>query len=136
MNETFGIISAVLISLCIAILSGLGVGSGGLFVIWLTAAQGVDAIQARGMNLLFFVASATAAMVVHWIKGKLRWRLVALLSLFAILGTWLGAYVGRLIDASVLRRIFGGMLVLSGIYTLFPKNKKIFQKPLYKPHSL
>ena len=48
---------AALVSFFIAVLSGLGVGSGGLFVIWLTAAYGVSATQARGMNLLFFVFS-------------------------------------------------------------------------------
>jgi uncharacterized membrane protein YfcA len=54
MDETSKFSSAA-VSLFIAILSGLGVGSGGLFVVWLTMVEGVDAIEARGLNLLFFV---------------------------------------------------------------------------------
>ena len=57
MDDIFYIGVAAAVALFIAILSGLGVGSGGLFVIWLTSVYGVSAPQARGMNLLFFVFS-------------------------------------------------------------------------------
>ena len=42
-------------ALLIACLSGLGIGSGGLLVIWLTMIEGISAETARGLNLLFFV---------------------------------------------------------------------------------
>lgn len=105
----------------VAVLSGLGVGSGGLFIIWLTL-MGVGATQARGMNLLFFVFSASAALVFH-LKNKrnVDLGLVLYLAAFALLGTVVGGYMGRLIEGDLLRRIFGGLLVLSGCYTLFGK---------------
>ncbi len=105
----------------VAVLSGLGVGSGGLFIIWLTL-MGVGATQARGMNLLFFVFSASAALVFH-LKNKrnIDIGLVLYLAAFALLGTVVGGYMGRLIEGDLLRRIFGGLLVLSGCYTLFGK---------------
>ena len=108
-------------ALLVAVLSGLGVGSGGLFVIWLSL-MGVSATQARGMNLLFFVFSASAALLFH-LKNKrnIDLGLVLYLSAFALLGTVAGGYMGRLIDGDLLRRIFGGLLVLSGCYTLFGK---------------
>ncbi|MBQ3012438.1 MAG: sulfite exporter TauE/SafE family protein [Clostridia bacterium] len=105
----------------VAVLSGLGVGSGGLFVIWLTL-MGVGATQARGMNLLFFVFSASAAFLFH-LKNKrnIDLGLALYLASFALLGTVVGGYMGRLIEGDLLRRIFGGLLVLSGCYTLFGK---------------
>ena len=108
-------------ALLVAVLSGLGVGSGGLFVIWLSL-MGVSATQARGMNLLFFVFSASAALLFH-LKNKrnIDLGLVLYLAAFALLGTVVGGYMGRLIDGDLLRRIFGGLLVLSGCYTLFGK---------------
>ena len=54
MENVQGKIFGAAIATLIAILSGLGVGSGGLLVIWLTLALGVDAQMARGLNLLFF----------------------------------------------------------------------------------
>ena len=106
------------VALVIAVLSGLGVGSGGLLVIWLTLI-GVNALQARGMNLLFFVFSASAALIFH-IKNKRRVKplLVLYLSVFALVGTLIGAAVGNRLDSALLRRVFGGLLALSGAYTL------------------
>lgn len=112
----------------IAILSGLGVGSGGLLVIWLTMVQGMDAIGARGLNLLFFVFSASAALIFHILRKRLRFRLVIFMALAACVGTAIGSYVGAYISASHLRKFFGVMLIISGAYTvttkLFAKLKK------------
>ena len=122
MNE-ISKLSSTAVSLFIAILSGLGVGSGGLFVIWLTMVEGVGSIEARGMNLLFFVFSATSALLFHLIRKRIRVRTVLYLSIFGAVGTLIGSLVGNAIDPTLLRKIFGAMLILSGVYTLFGKNK-------------
>ena len=122
MNE-FSKLSSAAVSLFIAILSGLGVGSGGLFVIWLTMVEGVGSIEARGMNLLFFVFSATSALLFHLIRRRIHIRTVFFLSIFGVIGTLVGSFMGRSIDPTVLRKIFGAMLILSGLYTLFGKRK-------------
>ena len=124
MNISTQTVIAAAVSFLIAILSGLGVGSGGLFVIWLTMAYGVSAPQARGMNLLFFVFSASAALFFHYKRRKLDLRLILSLSLFAVVGTLIGTYVSKFIDPSLLRRLFGGFLVASGLYTLFGKKRE------------
>ncbi len=121
------------VSFLVAILSGLGVGSGGLFVIWLTEVLSIDPVQARGMNLLFFVFSATAALSVHLKKRKLNLSLIAFMSLFALVGATAGSIAARFISSSLLRRIFGVMLTFSGIYSLFGKKvKKISKTSLQK----
>ena len=117
MNCYLSAIAAIII----AILSGLGVGSGGLLVIWLTEVCSVDPIQARGINLLFFVFSASAAFIFHLKRRKIDLKLSFFLSLFALTGTLAGALLGRAIDSGFLRKIFGGVLVFSGIYSLFGK---------------
>lgn len=109
---------SAIIATAIAILSGLGVGSGGLLVIWLTMIGGVDPQLVRGLNLLFFVFSASAALVVHAVKGRIKPTLALFLSFFACLGTFAGTYIGMRVDAYWLKKIFGGMLTLSGAYSL------------------
>ena len=42
-------------SFLIAVLSGLGVGSGGLLVIYLTLVEKVPQLTAQGTNLIFFI---------------------------------------------------------------------------------
>ncbi len=112
---------AAAVAFFIAILSGLGVGSGGLFVIWLTAVYGVTATQARGMNLLFFVFSASAALVFHYLKGRVDIKLILRLALFAVIGTLGGAWLAKQIDSGMLRQLFGIFLIASGAYSLFGK---------------
>ena len=126
MDDFFSKLTGAFTAALIALLSGLGIGSGGLLVIWLTMIGGIDAETARGLNLLFFVFSASAALIVHLLKGRVRLRLVLFLSLVACIGTLLGTYIGSLIDPLLLKRIFGGMLVISGAYTLIGslKNKR------------
>ena len=123
MNEASKFSSAI-VSLFIAILSGLGVGSGGLFVVWLTMVEGIDAIEARGLNLLFFVFSATAALLFHLIRKRIRVSTVLTLSIFGAIGTLLGSLIGNSINPSILRKIFGGMLFLSGLRSLLGKAKQ------------
>lgn len=117
-------LSSATVSLFIAILSGLGVGSGGLFVIWLTMVEGVDAVDARGMNLLFFVFSATAALLFHLIRKRIRISTVTALSIFGAVGTAMGSIIGEFVDPLMLRKIFGAMLFLSGSYSLLKGTKK------------
>ena len=123
MSDSVSAIIAAIVSFFIAVLSGLGVGSGGLFVIWLTAVYGVSATQARGMNLLFFVFSASAAFIFHYKRRNIDLRLVLILAIFSVLGTFFGTYVSKFIDAALLRKFFGGFLVFSGVYSLFGKKK-------------
>lgn len=107
----------VIASFIIALLSGLGVGSGGLLVIWLTMVEGLSQTDARSLNLLFFLFSAGSALLIHLKRRELKIPLVLMLSGGGILGTLLGTYLGVVTDPTLVRKIFGGMLVLSGIYT-------------------
>ncbi|MGM9644854.1 MAG: TSUP family transporter [Eubacteriales bacterium] len=128
MDRFFSKLGGAAMAALIAVLSGLGVGSGGLLVIWLTMFEGIDAETARGLNLLFFVFSASAAFAVHLIKGRVKLRFVLFLAACACVGTILGTYIGTRIDSLMLKRIFGVMLVISGVYTLSGTLSNIFKK--------
>jgi len=123
-NDPAGAIIAAAVATVIAILSGIGVGSGGLLVIWLTLIEGMGINDARGFNLLFFVFSASAALVFHILRKRLIPRLVVVLALFACVGTLVGTYLGTILDSGIIRRVFGGMLVCSGLYTLFSRRRE------------
>lgn len=112
---------AALVAFIIAILSGLGIGSGGLFVIWLTAIYGVSSTQARGMNLLFFVFSASAALLFHFIKGRADLALILKLAVLSVIGTLGGTWAARYVSTALLRQLFGAFLVVSGGYSLFSR---------------
>ena len=118
------LLSDLLASALAAALSGLGVGSGGLLVIYLTLVAGIDQHTAQGINLLFFLFSGGAALSVHVSRRRLYPALILLLTLFGIGGSFLGSALSRALPPTLLRRLFGGMLVFSGMLTLRRVQKK------------
>ena len=117
-----------IISVIIATLSGMGVGGGGLLVIYLTLFEGVEQIIAQGANLCFFIIAAIASTVYNLKKKKIVLKITFILSLFGVLGALGGAHIAGIIDPSILRKTFGTMLVLGGIssfFSSFGKKKQI-----------
>lgn len=108
----------ITVSFLIALLSGLGVGSGGLLVIYLTLFASVPQLQAQGINLVFFLFSAGSSMLVHLWQRKLSLPLCILLILSGIPGALLGSQLAAVLPAAALKRLFGAFLVTAGLITL------------------
>ena len=104
----------------IAVFSGLGVGGGGLLVIYLTL-MGVGQIEAQGINLVWFLFSSGTSMLVHLVKRRLDFRLILLLAVSGSVGAVLGSLLAREADPALLRKIFGMLLLTSGCLALFKK---------------
>ena len=108
----------------IAVLSGMGMGSGGLLVVFLTVFAGVPQIRAQGMNLAFFLFSSGAAMLWHVQKRRLSLPVILLVSAAGLLGALPGTWAALILPEVLIRRIFGGMLLLSGAVSLLRREKK------------
>jgi uncharacterized membrane protein YfcA len=106
-----------------AVLSGLGVGSAGLFVLYLTLVAGYAQPEAQSLNLLFFLLSAGAALLLHVRDRKIPLRVVLFLIACALPGALAGSFLVRALDATVIRRLFGGMLVVTGIPNLLRRER-------------
>ena len=105
----------------IATLAGLGIGGGGLLVIYLTLVLNTDQLTAQGINLIFFIFSATASLFIHFQKRKINIEAVTIIAVTGITASVLGSYISHNIDTDILRKIFGGLLVASGALALFKK---------------
>ena len=114
---------AVIASFVIALLSGLGVGGGGLFVVFLNLFTELPQLTVQGINLLFFIFSSGSAVCIHLTKRRIFASAVIIMIIFGVVGAVLGMFLARYIGESLLRKAFGSMLVLSGILALKRKNK-------------
>lgn len=101
-----------------AVLTGLGMGSGGILIIYLTLVADIEQRIAQGINLLFFLFAGGAALCIHATRRKLYAGIILSMTLFGILGSLLGASLAHAFPPALLRRIFGGMLVISGLLSL------------------
>ncbi|MBQ9780049.1 MAG: sulfite exporter TauE/SafE family protein [Clostridia bacterium] len=113
-------------ALVIGVLSGMGMGSAGLFVLFLTSVAGMGQTEAQGLNLIFYLCSAGASLFLHAKKQAVPLRIIPYLALFAAAGVVPGVYLADHLDALLLRRLFGGMLVITGTQALL--GERLFRR--------
>ena len=115
------IVIDILAAFLIAVLSGMGIGSGGLFVIYLTLVSQTPQLTAQGINLMFFLFSSGSALMIHLQKRKILWGAVLVMTAGGVFGAILGSFVAGILTVSTIRRIFGGMLLVSGVVALLKR---------------
>lgn len=109
------IVFAILVGGATGILSGFGIGGGSLLLLYLTMCADVPQYQAGGINLLYFIACAPAALYSH-LKNKLVHKQAVLWSVLAgIPASALAAFAAAQINTDWLRRAFGIFLLYVGI---------------------
>lgn len=96
-------------------LAGIGVGGGSLLVLWLTVALGTDPVQARCMNLLFFIPCALCASILRWRQGTLNFKKLLPPIVLGCISTGVFSWVSNAIDTGLLKKIFGLLLLCTGI---------------------
>jgi uncharacterized membrane protein YfcA len=111
--------SAIISGLLAGFFGALGLGGGGVLVMFLTVFLGTAQLQAQGINLLFFIPVGLFALYFH-IKQKLVvWPAAVPAIILGILGALVGSLLARYFGGDVIRRIFGLMLLLLGVHELF-----------------
>lgn len=101
------------------ILSGFGIGGGSLLLIYMTSFADVPQNLAQGINLLYFLPTAGAALPAHFKNGYVEKAALAPAILAGLAGTALAAWAATSMDTDLLRRCFGAFLLVIGLRELF-----------------
>lgn len=121
------------ISFLVAILSGLGVGSAGLLTVYLTLVLELPQLTAQGLNLLFFLFSSGAALLVHIARTPLLLSVILLLLAGGFIGAFFGTRLAIFLPEALLQKLFGILLILSGSIGLLKGKRKRRQRDLENP---
>jgi len=114
----------IIVGFLVAVLMGMGVGGGGLFVIFLTLCLNFGQINAQGTNLVFFILAIIASIFVHLKKRKIYMRQVIVMILLGSVGSLIFSNLANNIDPSIPRKTLGGLLILAGAYSAYNNLKK------------
>lgn len=114
----------MLVGMLGALLAGLGIGGGGLLVIYLVFVRDMPQLEAQGINLIFFVISSCAAMTVHLKKRRLPFLFIAICAASGLLGAAIGNQVTQALSKEQVRMLFGMLLTVSGTLALLKRKKK------------
>ena len=96
------------------VLSGYGVGGGSLLLVYMTAFAGVDQRLAQGINLLYFLPTAAAALPAHFKNGQVEKAVLRPAILAGLITAALGAWGASAIDPGLLKKCFGLFLLVIG----------------------
>ena len=116
-------IVALIIATVLGFLAGLGVGGGSLLILWLTLVLNFEHPQARIINLLFFIPAAVIASLFRWRQGTLNWRKMIPAIITGCVTAGLCSWGSQYLDLHIIKKIFGGLLLVTGIRELFYKGK-------------
>ncbi len=115
----------IIVGTLLGFLAGLGIGGGSLLILWLTLILGMDAGTARGINLLFFLPSALIAALFRWRQGHLNWKYILPAAAAGCVAALGASLLSARIDTAVLRKFFGGLLILTGLRELCYRPRKL-----------
>lgn len=111
-------VAAFAVGLATGVLSGFGVGGGSLLMLYLTMFVGVQQYAAGGVNLLYFIACAPAALWSHVKNGLIERPAVVWCTLAGIPTSIAAAFFAARMDVGLLRRGFGVLLLYIGVREL------------------
>ena len=115
---------ALLISCLLGFLSGIGTGGGSLLMLWLTVAMEYPHETARSINLLFFLPAALIACFFRRKQGLLSVKTVFPAIAAGCITAAVFSFLGMNWDSDVIKKIFGVLLVFTGLRELTYKEKK------------
>ncbi len=120
------------VAVILGFLSGLGIGGGSLLILWLTMVLEFPQQDARAINLLFFLPSALLSSLFRWKQGRLDLKIALFAAIPGCIAACLFSWVSESLDIELLKKLFGGLLLLAGFRELLYRPKKKFGNASYK----
>ncbi len=121
-------ISALLAGLFSGILGGMGLGGGGILIIYLSLFTDTKQLTAQGINLLFFIPIGLLALIIYAFKKQIKWKAALKFAAFGLLGSFTGLYITGFLGGNITAKLFGGLLILLGINEIFKRKTKTVDK--------
>ena len=115
---------AIIIGVLLGFLAGLGVGGGSLLILWLTLVLGIDSETARAINLMFFITAAGSVSFFRWRQGVLQLRVIMPAVIAGCIAAAVFSFLSQWIDQTFVKRLFGGLLLITGLRELFYRPRK------------
>lgn len=106
------------------LLGAMGLGGGGILIIYLTLFTDTPQIVAQGINLIFFIPSALIAVFIYLKKKLISLKVAMISAVLGVCGAFLGTKVSGYLDNAILGKLFGILLLIMGVTQLFSRSKK------------
>ncbi len=114
-------ITALLAGLFSGMLGSMGLGGGGILIIYLSLFTDTKQLAAQGINLLFFIPIGLVSVIIYSVKKQIKWKLTLKIALFGVIGAIIGIMLTDILGGDLTRKIFAVFLIYMGIGEIFKK---------------
>ncbi|NER18479.1 sulfite exporter TauE/SafE family protein [Spongiivirga citrea] len=117
------IVWLIVIGILAGVLSGIvGIGGGIVMVPLLAILLGFTQHEAQGTSLAAMLPPVTILAVMNYYKaGHVNWKYAFLISATFIIGGYFGSKFAVNIDQKMLRKVFGGVMLIVAMKMIFGK---------------
>jgi len=115
---------ALAVGTVLGFLTGLGVGGGSLLLLWLTLVLDMPPETARSINLLFFLPSSLISTLLRRRQGAVDRENAVPAAVSGCMAALVFTFIGSRLDTSLLKTLFGFLLIATGLRELFYKPKR------------
>ncbi len=117
-------IGIILVGFFAGIISAMGIGGGTILIPAFLFLFDFTQTQVQGINLLFFLPTATIALYIHNKNQVIDWGRAKPITLYGIIGAILGSWLALSLEATFLKKIFASFLFVMGVRELLTKETK------------
>ena len=96
----------------------MGIGGGAILIPALIMLEGISQQTAQGINLTYFIPTAIISLIVHIKNKNVEFKTAAVIGGFGMVGSVGGSLIAAAMSGDFLRRLFGGFLLVVGIYEI------------------
>lgn len=120
----------IVIGIISGIFSGIGMGGGTILIFALSFFDSLNQHVAQAVNLIFFIPTSIAAILINIKNKKIDFKLAFVVSICGIIGAIIGANIAINMEVDNLKKYFGIFLTLVACHEIYVivkeyiKNKK------------
>ncbi len=120
---TFQLIILILVGILSGLLAGaFGIGGAIIVIPALVFILGLSQHEAQGTSLAFMLPPiGILATWNYWKAGHVNWKIALILSITFLIGAYFGSSFSISISEKLLRKLFGGLLILVAIKMILSK---------------
>ncbi len=109
------------------VLGGMGMGGGTILIPLLTIIFGVSQHTAQAINLVSFLPMAVLAIIFHLKNKLIDFHNILFIIMPGVVTCFISSFVAKNVGGELLKRFFGGFLLILAIYqivTVFLKKEE------------
>ncbi len=106
------------------IISGMGIGGGAILIPALVLLCGVSQQTAQGINLVYFLPTAIASLIIHIKNKNVEIKTAAIIGISGVIGAIGGTMLAVYLSGEILKKLFASFLFLIGIYEVYKGIKR------------